>query len=80
MTSNDLQRDQTDRLTAQAAQQLRWFNRLCERMQQCHFPPDDPLWIAAHNAPDVLQALHMTYHYAGCKSGAGRPEEGQQSP
>jgi len=72
MTSNDLQSDQADRLKEQAGQQLRWLNRLCERMQQCHFPPDDPLWTAAHNAQDAMQGLFMAYHYAACTSGVGK--------
>ena len=70
-----IQPEQADKLQAMVARELRFLNRLCQRMQLRRFRPDDPLWLAAHRARDSVQHLHVAVHYAGCRSGVGRPTQ-----
>ena len=72
MTSADLKPEQAHRLMAQVAAQLRYLNRLCERMNRLAFDPNDPLFRAAIDARSAHQDLHVAAHYAGCPSGVGR--------
>lgn len=72
MTAGGLKPEQAHELMARVAGQLRFLNRLCERMRNLGFPPDDPLWRAAITARNAHQDLHVASHYAGCKSGVGR--------
>ena len=72
MTSDDLHVDRAIRLMAQVGRQLRWLDRLCRRMDQLGFPPDDSLRQAALAARSTMQDLHVEAHYASCKSGVGR--------
>ena len=72
MTSAELRSDQAGRLRLVIARELRYLNRLCERMTRLGFPPDDPLFVAALRARDALQDLHVVTHYAECKHGVGR--------
>jgi len=72
MTGTDLKPEKAHRLMAQVAEQLRFLNPLCERMQNLGFPPDDPLWRASITARNAHQDLHVASHYASCKTGVGR--------
>ena len=72
VTSVDLQPVQAQNLMATVGHQLRFLNRLCDRMRLLGFPPDDPLWRAAIEARNALQDLHVAAHYAGCGSGVGK--------
>ena len=72
MTSAELRSDQAARLRLVIARELRYLNRLCERMTRLGFPPDDPLFVAALRARDSLQDLHVVTHYCECKHGVGR--------
>jgi hypothetical protein len=79
MTSRDLHPDQTHKLMAIVGHQLRFANRLCDRMQRLGFQTQDPLWRAAIRAQEALQGLYMASHYAGCRSGLGLPATEEQS-
>ena len=61
------------RLTASLGRNLRYLNRLCARMQQLGFPPEDPLFRAARQARDAAQDLYTAAIYLRCESGVGRP-------
>jgi hypothetical protein len=74
LTGVDLKPEQAHKLMARVAEQLRFLNHLCERMQDLGFPPDDPLWRSAIAARDAHQDLHVASHYAECKDGGGRPD------
>jgi len=73
MTSDDLEPEQARTLMTTIGKQLRYLNRLSDRMQHLGFPPNDPLWRATMEARDCMQHLHMAAHYASCKSGVGKP-------
>ena len=47
MTSDDLRPEQAEALKEHVARQLRFLNRLVDRMTHLGFPPDDGLWSAA---------------------------------
>jgi hypothetical protein len=36
------------------------------------FPPDDPLLLAARQAEDAMNALHVEMHYLACGDVTGR--------
>jgi len=69
--SSDLSREQLDKLTAQVFRQLRYLNRLCERMNRVGWSSTDPVYREAYRARDAMQGLRMAVHYAGC-NGVGR--------
>lgn len=73
MDSRDLSIEQVKRLHDLVGRQLRFLNRLCERMDQLQFPPDDPLYRAALTARHATQGLFVESHYASCTSGVGQP-------
>jgi hypothetical protein len=73
--SSDMTPEQAERLKAVVSRQLRFLNRMVGRMQQRQFPLDDPLWLAGVAARNAAQDLLTAAHYAGCKSGVGRPEK-----
>jgi hypothetical protein len=72
MPSSMLTTEQATKLRAIVSRDLRFLNRLCDRMQRLQFPPADPLYAAATKARNSLQELHVEAHYAACKSGVGR--------
>jgi len=63
--------EQADRLCRAVARHLRFFNRLCGRMNELHVAPDDPLYRAAHVARAATQDLHVAALYARCRRGVG---------
>ena len=73
MSSDDLTPAQAEALKARVAVLLRFLNRLQERMNRLTFPVDDPLWLGVVHARNAAQDLFVACHYAGCKSGVGRP-------
>jgi hypothetical protein len=73
VTSDDLTPDQAEALKAIVGRQLRFLNRMVGRMQQRQFPVDDAVWLASIAARNAAQDLFVACHYAGCKSGVGRP-------
>jgi hypothetical protein len=70
--SSDLSPKQAEALRVRVARQLRFLNRLCERMTRLGFPPAGELFTAALRARDAVQSLHVACHYASRKSGVGR--------
>ena len=72
MTSDDLTPEQAEALKALVARQLRFLNRLQERMNHLRFPTDDPLWLGVVHARNAAQDLFVACHYAGCESGVGK--------
>lgn len=72
MDADDLTTEQAEQLRATVARHLRFFHRLCDRMNRLGFPPNDPLTSAAHEARNAVYALHVAAHYASCKHGVGR--------
>ena len=71
MERKHLTPEQAERLCQAVARRLRFFNRLCGRMNELHFPPDDPVYRAAHAARDAAQDLHVAALYARCRRGVG---------
>lgn len=57
MDSSRLSERQLDRLEADLLRQVRYRNRLVERMRQLGFPPDDPLWTYGLRCRDELRGL-----------------------
>jgi hypothetical protein len=72
MTEADLKPEQVERLAAIVGRELRFLNRLCDRMNRLGFPPDDPLFRAAMLARNGMHGLNVAAHYANCESGVGR--------
>lgn len=72
VTQDDLTPEQALKLMAIVREQLRFLNRLCDRMTRLGFSPTDPLWNTAIEARNAMQNLHVASHYAACKSGVGR--------
>lgn len=72
MTSNDLKPQQASQLRQILARQLRFLNKLVDRMNALGFPPDDPLMRDAAAARNAVQDLHVRTHYLGVKQGVGR--------
>src|SRR5690348_898619 len=70
--SSNLTPTQAARVGAQIGRHLRYLNRLCARVQQVGFPPNDPLFYAAMRARNEAQGLSVACHYASCTSGVGR--------
>ena len=75
MRSRDLTTAQAEALMKQVGRRLRYLGRLCERMNQRGFPPNDELFKAATKAYEALHELHVKCHYAGCKEGVGKASE-----
>jgi hypothetical protein len=48
-------------------------------MTRLDFSTDDALWLAGVRARNAAQDLFVACHYAGCKSGVGRPAKPRQS-
>jgi hypothetical protein len=75
VSSDDLKPEQARQLMETVGRQLRFLNRLCQRMDRVRFPPDDSLRQAAWTARNAMQHLYMTCHYASCTHGVGRPAQ-----
>ena len=75
MRSRDLTTVQAETLMKQVGDRLRYLGRLCERMNQRGFPPNDELFEAAMKAYEALHELHVKCHYAGCKEGVAKRQE-----
>lgn len=71
LNSQDLTRDQLDKITAMLGWHQKYLNALCDRMHERKFPPQDKLYLDAMKARDAIQALRMTVHYLGCKGQVG---------
>jgi hypothetical protein len=56
--SSNFKPEQIERLRAVISRQLNNLNRLCGRMQQRHWPVDDPLSRAAITARAAMQDLY----------------------
>jgi hypothetical protein len=72
MRCRDLTTAQAEALMAQVGKRLRYLGRLCERLNQRGFPPDDELFAAAMKAYNAVYELHVRCHYAGCKQGVAK--------
>jgi hypothetical protein len=73
MRSDELTTEQAELLRDALARHVRLLDRLMDRMNQRGFPTDDPVFIAAIRAQNAMYGLLMAVHYAGCKSGVGKP-------
>jgi hypothetical protein len=72
MTGRDLTPAQLTKLKRIVGRNLRFYNRLVERMDLMHFEVNDPLRLAALRARDGTHHLSVELHYASCESGVGR--------
>jgi hypothetical protein len=66
MDRDCLQRWQAERLRDAVAPMRSYLRRLRERMDKTGFPSGDPLYQAACDAHDALQALWVNLHYLSC--------------
>lgn len=73
MTSDDLTIRQAGALREQVRGRLLWATELVERCRLQGFPPADPVFREAEGARQKLQDLFNACHYAGCRSGVGKP-------
>jgi hypothetical protein len=73
--TDDLTRDQIEHLARSVTRELRFFNALIRRMDECGFEPSDELHRLSLQAQGVLQNIRMHLHYATCASGVGRVPE-----
>jgi len=64
-----IKREHAQYITDHACAQLRWLNRLCERLQAHRVPPDDPLMRAATQAYNAMHALRVHSMYAAIEHG-----------
>jgi hypothetical protein len=78
VNSNDLNHRQLERLAAIVGRQLRFYNRLIERMERIGFPGNDPLYVEAIQTRNGIYRFSVKLHYASCDGGlkrAGRQNE-----
>jgi hypothetical protein len=66
---NDLSPEQILKVRASIRRQLRYLNRLLERMTRRGFPGNDPLYLTALRAQAEVQGLYVALHYASCPKG-----------
>jgi hypothetical protein len=79
--SSNLTPEQLLKVRASIGRQLRYLNRLLERMTRRGFPGNDPLYQAALRAQAEVQGLYVALHYASCPPGTvGRRSESGDSP
>lgn len=76
MRASNLTIEQARKLKDQIAERLRYLNRLVDRMTKLGFVPTDDLYAAALRAQAGMHELHVKAHYAGCKHGVAKIEEG----
>jgi hypothetical protein len=76
MTSNQLTKAQAKQMHAALLPTLCYLNRLCERLNEQRFLPDDRLYRAAGKAQDAMMQLVTTLHSLTC-DGVGEPTRGQ---
>jgi hypothetical protein len=62
MNSKSLERWQIERLSKRVQQELVFLNKLEGRMQQKHFPSNDPLYESARNALVAVNNLSIELH------------------
>lgn len=72
MTSEDLSREQAEKVHDQVFHQIQYINRLIARMKARRFPPNDQMMVAAERAHDGLVRLANAAHSASVKMGLGR--------
>lgn len=72
MDANDLTTEQAARMRASLIPALGYLGRLCRRMEQKGFAPDDKLYGLATKANDAMQHLCVELHYLSCSGGVGR--------
>ena len=76
MRSSQLTIEQARKLKEQLAAQLRYLNRLVERMTKRGFDPREDLYVAATRAQAAVHDLHVKAGYASCKHGVGKATDG----
>ena len=62
MDSTQLSRQQLDALTLKLAPMLDYLNKLDCRLQQCHFPTNDPLATSTREAIEKMRRLLEAVH------------------
>ena len=67
--SSNLTSEQLERVKASVSRELRYLNRLIERMARLGFPPTDAVYAAALRAQAETQGLYVALHYASCPKG-----------
>jgi hypothetical protein len=68
----DLKPAQLERLAAIIGRQLRFYNRLIERMERIGFPGNDPLYMEEIMTRNGVHRFSVTLHYASCDGGLKR--------
>lgn len=71
MNSKDLTREQLERLGEIVGRQLRYYNKLADRMNRVGFVPSDRLMFQVQRTQGELQALRMEIHYLAVGGGVG---------
>ncbi|MFO0788785.1 MAG: hypothetical protein U0805_04960 [Pirellulales bacterium] len=79
MNSDDLTREQAERLKATLLPTLRYLDRLKRRMVNRGFPSNDPLLCDVCGAYEAIQGLRVRLHYLSCDGGVGRPARQMQA-
>jgi len=74
MSSDDLTKDQAQKLHESIRPSVNFLYRLERRMEKARFKNDDPFYVAVRKAYDALHALSMKLHYMTC-DGVGRPRK-----
>jgi hypothetical protein len=75
MNSNNLTKEQAKKMHAAMVPTLRYLNRLCARLNERRFPPEDRLYRAAGKTQAAMMELVMVLHYLTC-DGVGEPGRG----
>jgi hypothetical protein len=72
MRADDLTPEQCAQIRESVRPALFYLHRLLLRMDDRHFPPQDPLRLKAKAAYDALHALTVELHYRSCPGQTGR--------
>lgn len=70
MDSRQLTPQQIQPIRQVIARQLRYLERLRQRMDRRQFPPADPLYQLVITAINAAHHLHVRLHYLACDPGS----------
>lgn len=72
MDSSHLSIEQLSELDRVVRNYLGYLSRLRERMERCHFPRDDKLFLLVVDATDKTHHLSVALHYARVNRARGK--------
>ena len=72
MDADDLTTEQAARIREALVPSFGYLTKLCRRMEQTEFTPDDKLYRLAGEAQNAMHHLCVELHYRSCSGGVGR--------